>query len=136
MAYDIPEKRDRCLECGGDLDIESRSDRKFCCTKCRSRYHNRIMRETRLMHNRVITCLHKNYVILDGLLKDGIRKIELGDLSLRGFDPAFSTGSVRLRYRTVFFCYEICYSVRGGKLLNLHRVSFKKTPVQDDGPYI
>ena len=121
MRYVIKEEGGRCLECGEVLDYKSRSDRKFCDSACRSRWHNRITHLTTLSHSRVVAAINRNYYILDTLIKKGIKSAPLSDLLLSGFSEDYFTGALRTRYRCEYSCFEIKYCIRGSYVTEIRR---------------
>ena len=78
-------ERSRCLECGNELGY-GRSDRKFCCAQCRYDYHNMRTRPVRASRGMVTKAVERNYSILSGLFRDGVRKVSRAQLQDMGFD--------------------------------------------------
>ena len=67
----------KCLECGHKIRY-GRTDKKFCCDKCRNRYNNAQVKEGRAYRRRVMKALSGNYDILDSLVKAGVTAEKLG----------------------------------------------------------
>jgi hypothetical protein len=95
-----------CLYCGKPLKADMRKDAKFCKPECRTAYNNaqRYGLDPHVM--RVDKVLHKNYGILQHLLKTKERTSVTRDKLLRaGFKFKFCT-QAKGEYR---YCYAICY---------------------------
>ncbi|MBQ9192629.1 MAG: hypothetical protein IJ156_02795 [Bacteroidales bacterium] len=117
-AYKLDESAPRCLECGDPIPY-GRSDRKYCCDKCRHRWHNR---ETRRLHRRnarIIGILEKNYGILEHLLKIGVDSVLKTDLVQMGFTLDFLTSCRKVGRRMVCRCFDIRYEETESQVRNL-----------------
>ena len=101
----------RCLECGNRISYGSRADRKFCCDKCKNRWHNKRTRNSRLFRIRVINALEKNYRILSGLIKMDVDTVPVTVLGQMGFDFSHITGYRKGRKSTEMWCYDISFTV-------------------------
>jgi len=111
-----------CLECGDVLDDIGRSDRKFCCERCKNRYNNRKSHEYRGLHNKVLRALDKNHEILDNLLKASITSIDLGDLSLLGYDMGFSTSYRKSGIHAEYRCFDIKFLCTEKRIFRISKV--------------
>ena len=98
-------KIDSCLECG--TIFYGRTNKVFCCEACKNRYHNRKYQEIRNVKLRVRHILEKNYTILSGLVSDKISSIGRDELMLKGFNPEYVTGCMRMNKRELCYCYDI-----------------------------
>ena len=113
------EAREYCLGCG--KRIFGRTDKLFCSNRCRSLYNYRKVRSRSLMKVRVMGLLEKNYEILDTLISQGIRDMELSSLEMMGFRAECVTSfTIRGRLKDVW-CYDIRYNMSGGRLFNIRR---------------
>ena len=123
MGYDfIEEERGACLECG-EIIRYGRSDRKFCCEKCKNKFNNRKTRNVRSMKLRIWNSLEKNHSILDNLLKMGIDTIHLPDLSALGFNIDYSTSYHKVGSRKEFRCFDILYYMSDSRIFGIRRVA-------------
>ena len=111
--------REYCLGCG--MRITGRTDKLFCSDRCRSLYNYRKGRSRSLMKVRVMGLLEKNYEILDTLISQGVRDMEVSTLEMMGFKPECVTSfTIRGRLKDVW-CYDIRYNMSGGRLFNIRR---------------
>lgn len=101
----------KCLECGSRISYGSRTDRKFCCDKCKNRWHNKRARNSRLFRIRVISALEKNYKILSDLIKMDVDMVPVTVLGQMGFDFSHITGYRKVRKSTEMWCYDISFIV-------------------------
>ncbi len=108
----------RCIECG--TPISGRSDRKYCCDRCKNKHHNK-ERDLpwRQYHNRVIRILDCNYEILKRLSDMGIRNIDIAELRVLKFNFEYFTSFTMSGRRKRFTCYEMAYEVSGGRIINI-----------------
>lgn len=112
---------ERCLECG-DVIAYGRPDKKFCCTSCKNRWHNREGKGVRIYKLRVRNALDKNYVILNDLLKLGIRRMDMLQLKGLGYDPDFVTSMDLSGRRKEFMCYDIRFRMSAHQISGLSKI--------------
>lgn len=110
-----------CLECGNEIKY-GRSDRKFCCDKCKNLYHNRMTHQRRSVQLRVLGALEKNYEILSRLLSAEITSVSIGDLSQTGFNKEIMTSYHKVGSHDEFRCYDIKYYCSATRIFNIERV--------------
>lgn len=116
----------RCIQCGNEI-VSGRPDRKFCCEKCKNRYHNRQRYPLRQgLETAVLRVLDKNHAILDRLYKMGVTSIDLITLSNLEFDPHFVTSYRRAGRRQVFAVFDMQYELTSARLKNLQCLSEKE----------
>jgi hypothetical protein len=120
MKYHLDESIPRCLECGDPLPYGGRGDRKFCCTSCKNRHHNREARQWRVRYARTIGILQKNHDILLHLVRMGIRSIPKSELVQLGYQPDFVTSCARVSRRLVCHCFDIVFHQTENRLTNLN----------------
>lgn len=118
-------KIDSCLECG--TIFYGRTNKVFCCEACKNRYHNRKYQETRNVKLRIRHILEKNYTILSGLVSDKISSIGRDELMLKGFNPEYVTGCMRMNKRELCYCYDIAFVRTPSRIYNLRRIAGKVT---------
>lgn len=118
----VDEERGTCLECGEPL-VYGRTDRKFCCDKCKNRYHNRRIRNSRNMKLRVWNALEKNHGILESLIKMDVDAIKLPDLSSLGFNMEYSTSFHKVGRHSQFRCFDILYYMTDSKIFGIRKVA-------------
>ena len=110
-----------CLECG-DLIRYGRTDKRFCCDDCKSKYHNDQAKKGRLYRNKVNALIRKNYEILDLLVHEGIDSADLGEMLLRGFTPTVMTSCHRSGRHHVYGCYDIKYRMTEAKVYSVMKL--------------
>lgn len=103
--YDIKKTEKCCLECGNEMEYY-RKGKLFCNDLCRSRYHNRTKNWTRHYHSKVIGILERNSCILDDLIRQDITSVDLGDLTLWGYNIEYATSVRKLRTHLEYRCFE------------------------------
>ncbi len=123
MAYKIVEESEgRCLECGETIHYGSRTDRKFCCSKCKDTYHNKYRLKDRKHIQRTNRILEKNHRILRTLHENKIKEIEINELKVLGYSIDYVTSFTKTRYKTVLCCYDMQFYYSGSKLKNLTKL--------------
>lgn len=120
MEYKLDENahEGNCLECGTELPY-GRSDRKFCCSKCKNNYNNRRIRTSRAAHRRIQSALEKNYELLTRLCRAKISSLMLSEAILLGFNPEYATGHRKVRGREEYNCFEIKYCLSANRIYNI-----------------
>ena len=130
----IQEQAERvCLQCGDKFE-SGRSDKVFCCSKCKNEYHNHRHRLYRDIRMRVVTSLNRNYRILTSLILNGYTHIRICDIQSMGFNLNSVTGCYAKKPKSMDLgCYDILYSQSSVKLYNIHRnqLPVAKLPVWD-----
>ena len=120
MNNNTQKEKGLCLNCG--MPVTGRSDKLFCCGKCKNEWHNRISGSERRSRERVFSMLWKNYKILEMVLEGGERTPEMATLSNAGFRPEYITGFRRIRHgRDEYRCFDICYNKTETRLYNIRR---------------
>lgn len=123
MAYKIVEESEgRCLECGETIHYGSRTDRKFCCDKCKDSYHNKCKVKDRKHIQRTNRLLEKNHKILRTLNANGIKEIEINELKVLGYSMDYVTSYSKAGYKTVLCCYDMQFFFSGSKMKNLTKL--------------
>lgn len=122
MEYKIsPPKRGACLECGSQISY-GRTDKKFCSEKCKNKYHNKLQKDSRSIHRKVLRGLEKNYEILSRLYRSDISSVSISDLLSLGFRPEYSTSYRKVNSHDEFRCFEFKYYISRTRLFNLQKV--------------
>jgi hypothetical protein len=103
----ITEKK--CLDCGQSLN--GRLDKKFCGDACRTSYHNRRWHHRSNTIRKINLVLFRNHCILAELMEKGQTMVCVHELQLMGFSPGHYTGMEANPRNTLYFCYDIMYSL-------------------------
>ena len=111
--------RTYCLQCG--RKIAGRTDKVFCCDRCRSLYNYHKSRSRALVRVRILSTLEKNYNLLDGLIRLGVREAEVAELEVMGFKSGCATNFTERGKLREYWCFDIRYYISGGRLFNLRR---------------
>ena len=113
--------KSRCLQCGSEIPLTGRPDRKFCCKDCKNQYHNRQRRypPREELERAVLHVLNTNHAILDRLYKMGVRAIDIATLSQLGYDARFVTSYFRLGRRNIFTLFDLQFEMTPSKLKRL-----------------
>ena len=109
-----------CLECGGA--VYGRSDRKFCSTGCKDRYHNRKAHVYNKMRLRIMNALDRNYTILTRLLSQGIRTIDRVDIEHIGFRIDCVTSYRKSNRHDECRCFDIKYILTPTRVRGIERM--------------
>lgn len=110
----------KCAFCGKPL--VGRTDKKFCCDRCRNSYHNRNNRKSRLIRDRISAALNRNYYILDLLVRSGRPSASLTELEQNGFRSFFVTGHRKTASgHEEYSCYDILYCQTGSRIFRIRR---------------
>jgi len=122
-------KATHCLECGDVIPYGGRADRKFCCPKCKSKYHNKVTNDGRGIKLKILNALAKNYSILEELISTGTESITLTDAETLGFKTAYATSFHKRERHLEYSCYDIKYCVSLTRIFKIHRMGYdvKKT---------
>lgn len=111
-----------CLECGHKIKY-GRSDKKFCCETCRSRYNNSQVRAGRAYKRRVMKSIAGNYDILDRLLRAGIKSVDLFELINLGFAVDTVTSHRKVRHHDEYACFDIKYIMTPTRISGITKIS-------------
>ena len=110
----------RCLNCG-DL-LTGRSDKLFCCGRCKNEWHNKMTGSEKRRREKVFGILWRNYKVLEMMLEGEEHTPEIAELVAGGFRPEFITGYRRLRSgREEYRCFDISYNKTEARLYNIRR---------------
>lgn len=118
----LSEDEDRhCLECGEPL--YGRTDKKFCNTSCRSKYHGQLRRWHNKLYTDTLDCLNRNYEILEHLFRLHGKGCELTELAVMGFRKDMVTHKVQKKGKHLEYrCFDFVYNLSDNKLFNLRRL--------------
>ena len=111
----------QCLECG-DIIMYGRSDKRFCCDDCKTKYHNAMANKSRTYRTRVHKLIARNYDILNSLVSEGRETADVAELLLLGFTPGVMTSCHRAGRHDVYGCYDIMYRMTGTKLYSIMKL--------------
>ena len=122
MAYVKKENEHvkHCLECG--RTVYGRPDRKFCCSGCKDRWHNRQMHVYSKLRLKIMNALDRNYTILTRLLAQGIRTIDRVDIEHLGFRLDCVTSYRKVNRHDECRCFDIKYILTPGCLRRIERM--------------
>lgn len=122
-------ERGRCLECGDVLPY-GRSDMKFCCDGCRSRYHYVNGGHLKSLRTKTIRALDRNHEILESLLERGVTSMNIPDLAQAGYRFDCVTSYHKVRNHNEYRCFDIKYYMSENRIFDLSRVSTpaRRTP--------
>ena len=122
MTYKLKENSEnRCLECGEVISF-GRTDKKFCCEKCKNTYHNRRAKTTRNFKLKVMNALDHNYTILEKLIYMKIDSIELPELQMMGYKLEYVTSYHKNRTHNEYWCYDIKYFMTDNRIFSIRKV--------------
>lgn len=100
--------KNSCLECGNAF--VGRSDKKFCDTDCRSSFHNKKMRSSRIYVHLVHKKLRINRCILQSQFGQKKTNVNHHDLLRKGFDFDYMTNIYDTQKgKRYIFCYDFGY---------------------------
>ena len=120
MAYQRKETPvHTCLECGSV--VYGRSDRKFCSSGCKDRWHNRKMHVYNKMRLKIMNALDRNYTILTRLLAQGIRTIDRMDIEHIGFRLDCVTSYRKTNRHDECRCFDIKYILTPTRVRDIER---------------
>ena len=115
------EQRGRCLECGDVLPY-GRSDMKFCCVNCKSRYHYVNKGHLKSLRLKTIGALDRNHEILSSLLEKGVTSMNIPDLAQMGYRFDCVTSYHKVRNHNEFRCFDLKYFMSDNRIFRLSRV--------------
>ena len=117
-------QRGRCLECGDVLPY-GRSDMKFCCVNCKSRYHYVNRGHLKSLRLKTIGALDRNHEILESLLEMGTTSMNIPDLAQMGYRFDCVTSYHKVRNHNEYRCFDIKYFMTESRIFGLSRVEVK-----------
>lgn len=110
----------RCINCGAPLS--GRTDKIFCCGRCKNEWHNHITLSEKRRKERVFGALWRNYKILEMMLDSKEKSPEILALGEMGFRDEYVTGFCKRRNgRHEYRCFDISYNKTEARLYNLRR---------------
>lgn len=112
-----------CLECGVPLGTSGRADRKFCSPACKNLWHNNRISGYRSFRQRIISLLDRNHMILNNLIRTGVRSIDKHDIMGLGFSPCHATSVTRYRSHLKYYCFDICYCLSDNRVWGIEKHS-------------
>lgn len=121
----------RCLACGEQIRY-GRTDKKYCCERCRNRHHNSMMKDSRAFRRRTLSILSRNYNILEEFAKSGIRSVDISDLLQRGFVPGVVTSYRKVRKHDVYCCFDIKYIMTETRVYGMSKIQNVSLTLQTD----
>ena len=111
-----------CLECGDKIKY-GRTDKKFCCEDCRIRHNNRMAKAGRAYRRKIMASLTRNYMILEQLLKNGVKSADVMDLIASGFAPDIVTGFHKNRFKSdEYCCFDIKYRMTDSRVHSISKI--------------
>jgi predicted RNA-binding Zn-ribbon protein involved in translation (DUF1610 family) len=111
-----------CLECGHKIRY-GRTDKKFCCDKCRNKHNNAQVKAGRAYKRRVLKALSGNYDILDSLVKAGVTSMDAFELVHLGFSLDAVTSHRRVRHHDEYACFDIKYIMTPSRISGITKIS-------------
>lgn len=111
-----------CPNCG--RQVTGRADKKFCCSECKTMFHNRKYRLERKEIYRIDRILKKNRSIIDRLYINGERNIPFHRLYHLGFDFKYLTSFIADSCSTeacVFGCYDYTCAMSSDGRISIER---------------
>ncbi|MBO4817039.1 MAG: hypothetical protein J5498_01970 [Bacteroidales bacterium] len=119
--YPVAEEPSVCMECGDPI-LYGRVDRKFCCERCKNRWHNRQNATSYNIRRRVRSILGRNYRILENMVDSHVPEADTAELIARGFNPAYATSFRKVRRHFEYQCFDIKYSMSSFKIRDISRL--------------
>ena len=111
-----------CPNCG--RQVTGRADKRFCCSECKTMFHNRKYRLERKEIYRIDRILKKNRSIIDRLYINGERDIPFHRLYHLGFDFKYLTSFIADSCSTeacVFGCYDYTCAMSSDGRISIER---------------
>ncbi len=122
MGQGGKEEGTRCLGCG-ELLREGRSDRKFCSSSCRNRWHYLREGRRKLYRLKTISVLDRNHAILEELIDEGVTGMSIPDLVHLGYRTDCITSCHKVGKHYEFRCCDIRYCMSESRIFRLERCS-------------
>lgn len=111
---------DKCLQCGKPL--YGRPDKKYCSERCKNSYHYGMVAARGKMERKILSQIHRNYEILEGILASGRDCIERDYAEEMGFRCSCMTGLHKKRNRSdEFSLFDIRYKVSSELIYGIRR---------------
>lgn len=95
---------------------------KFCCVRCKSRYHYVNVGHLKGVRLRTIGALDRNHEILASLLDKGVTSINNSDLAQMGYRFDCVTSYHKVRNHNEYRCYDIKYFMTESRIFELSRI--------------
>jgi len=111
-----------CLECGHKIRY-GRTDKKFCCESCRTRYNNAQIKAGRAYRRRIMKAIAGNYDILDRLLRAGVTSVDLFEIVNLGFALDVMTSHRKVRRHDECACFDIKYIMTPSRISGITKIS-------------
>ena len=122
MAYKKYERHiPVCLECGDQIRY-GRTDKKFCCDECRTKYYNERAKKSRVFKRRVMKILYRNYEVLDNLMRADVDSVDLMSLVSMGFVPSLMTSYRKTGKHDECSCFDIRYIMTGTRIYSISKI--------------
>lgn len=118
MGYYEKIENTKCLECGKAI-YNGRTDKKFCSTNCKTRYHNHETCNKLRRQKNLLDILERNYEILQLLLASHKKSVRLEELNAIGFKPDFCTCTYTIQKYRIYRCYNIEYYLSATRIYNI-----------------
>lgn len=131
--YSLEEERghSHCLCCGTEI-YYGRKDKKFCSAQCKDKYHNFGKHHFEDARMKIHRAMHKNYMILNDLLRAGVSQIPLSDMVAMGFNPEYVTSYSKLRSGVLLSCYDISFKLSDSRVFNIRRISLTLRQIKNE----
>lgn len=112
-----------CPTCGGA--VYGRSDKRFCTVKCKNKHHAGARAQIRTRFSYVEKKLHRNYVILEGILgpKHNCMTVHKDDLFKHGFNFTKCTNKFKDNKRTYSELIDYQYTVSTDGMVVVRRMN-------------
>lgn len=122
MPIKKKKQKRKCLHCGDE--VIGRSDKRFCCTDCRTQYNNAVNRNANLFVSKINRILKRNRRILAEMCPNGKSRTTREKLLTAGFNFNYFTNEYNTKSGNLYkFCYEYGYIQlpKGGYAVVLRR---------------
>ncbi len=133
MEMDYEKKNERhisiCLECGDKIRY-GRTDKKFCCEDCKNKHHNKLAKAGRVLKNKILGSINKNYEILDDLVRRGVDSIGLAEMMAIGFAPGIMTSYRKTGKHDEYTCYDIRYIMTKTRIYSISKIQNLYLPLR------
>ena len=126
------EKVRKCCVC--DSKIHGRSDKVFCNTTCKNKYHSSLRKHNQSVSVQTINKLNRNYQILCLLLGEDADTFEISKLELikLGFQFSIVSGIEINKFEIKFSIYEFTFKVNKNQVIEVTR----ETKQSQISPYV
>lgn len=116
----------KCKMCKSE--ISGRRDKIFCSVRCKSDYHEKLLKVTLTASERIDKILHRNRSILLELMgKNGIqKKIPKIELDKKKFNYTYITNyHVNVQNKTVHYVYDFSYLIFSDQEVLIKRINVR-----------